>query len=95
MALERHGQSEPLAERAIARVVTWRRQMSESFLDAYRATVGDTASMPQDPALTEALLELFLLQKAIYEAAYELGNRPDWLPIPLRGILDLMNTETS
>ena len=95
MALERHGQSEPLAERTVARVAAWRRQMIDAFLEAYRDHIGDAASMPQDPGLTQALLDLFLLQKALYETAYELGNRPDWLPIPLRGVLDLMNTETS
>jgi len=30
------------------------------------------------------------LQKALYEIAYELNNRPDWLPIPLRGVLGLV-----
>ena len=30
----------------------------------------------------------FLLEKAIYEVAYELNNRPDWVRIPLTGILE-------
>ncbi len=33
-----------------------------------------------------AMLDLFLLEKAAYEIRYEAGNRPDWLPIPLRGL---------
>ena len=28
------------------------------------------------------LLELFLLEKALYELAYELDNRPDWVRVP-------------
>ena len=36
------------------------------------------------------LLDTFLLEKALYEVRYELNNRPDWVPIPLRGILSLM-----
>jgi maltose alpha-D-glucosyltransferase / alpha-amylase len=33
---------------------------------------------------------VFLLQKALYEVAYELNNRPAWVRIPLRGILTLL-----
>jgi maltose alpha-D-glucosyltransferase/alpha-amylase len=35
-------------------------------------------------------LDAFLLQKAVYEVSYELNNRPDWVRIPLRGILSLI-----
>jgi maltose alpha-D-glucosyltransferase/alpha-amylase len=35
------------------------------------------------------LLDLFIVEKAVYELHYELNNRPDWIEIPLRGILDL------
>jgi maltose alpha-D-glucosyltransferase/alpha-amylase len=35
------------------------------------------------------LLELFELEKALYELRYELGNRPGWVGIPLQGILAL------
>ena len=43
--------------------------------------------MPADPAQRQALLELFLLDKAVYELNYEMNNRPDWVQIPLRGLL--------
>ena len=33
------------------------------------------------------LFDAFVLQKALYEVSYELNNRPDWVRIPLRGIL--------
>ena len=35
------------------------------------------------------LIDIFLLDKAIYELAYELNNRPDWVNIPLKGLIDL------
>jgi maltose alpha-D-glucosyltransferase/alpha-amylase len=38
------------------------------------------------PPLDKGLVELFALEKAAYEIAYESSNRPDWLPIPLRGL---------
>ena len=31
-----------------------------------------------------------LLEKALYELRYELNMRPDWVRIPLRGIIDLV-----
>jgi maltose alpha-D-glucosyltransferase/alpha-amylase len=30
-----------------------------------------------------------MIEKAIYELRYELDNRPDWLAIPIRGLLEL------
>jgi predicted trehalose synthase len=33
---------------------------------------------------------VYLLEKAIYELGYELNNRPDWVKLPLLGILSLM-----
>jgi maltose alpha-D-glucosyltransferase/alpha-amylase len=33
------------------------------------------------------LLRLFELEKALYEVRYELGNRPDWVTIPLRNLI--------
>ena len=40
-----------------------------------------------------ALIELFTLEKALYEIRYELDNRPDWVGIPIGGILDLLGEE--
>ncbi len=37
-----------------------------------------------------ALVSYFELDKAMYEAGYELNNRPDWAVIPLKGILQIM-----
>ena len=38
------------------------------------------------------LLAALLLDKALYELHYELNNRPDWVGIPLRGILSLIDS---
>ena len=35
----------------------------------------------------DALLELFVIEKAAYEIVYEATNRPTWLDVPLRGLL--------
>jgi maltose alpha-D-glucosyltransferase/alpha-amylase len=33
------------------------------------------------------LLDLFEIEKALYELRYELRNRPDWAGIPLRSLV--------
>ena len=43
----------------------------------------------------EALLGLFLLEKAGYEIRYEAANRPTWLPLPLRGLSALADRLTA
>jgi maltose alpha-D-glucosyltransferase/alpha-amylase len=42
----------------------------------------------------DILMTVYLLEKAIYELGYELNGRPDWVNIPLRGILYLLNRWT-
>ena len=60
-----------------------------AFLDGWRSAVADSP-IACDEACERELLRLFLIEKALYETAYELNNRPDWLAIPLRGILSLL-----
>jgi maltokinase len=59
------------------------------FLDAYTRVVQPTGLLPS-PEVTERLLRLFELEKAVYELAYELAHRPEWVPIPVAGILRLL-----
>jgi maltose alpha-D-glucosyltransferase/alpha-amylase len=46
--------------------------------------------LPVESSHRAALLRFFMLEKALYELNYELNNRPDWVRIPLWGILDLL-----
>jgi maltose alpha-D-glucosyltransferase/alpha-amylase len=68
----------------------WRDGVSAAFLRAYRGAAGGAAFLPAEPARFAALLDAFVLDKAFYELVYELNNRPDWVRIPLRGILGLL-----
>ena len=38
----------------------------------------------------EGLVELFLVEKLMYELGYEVANRPDWVSIPLAGLAELL-----
>jgi maltose alpha-D-glucosyltransferase / alpha-amylase len=55
----------------------------EAFLAGWRQAVGDS------PLSDESLLPIFLLEKAFYELRYELRHRPDWVQIPLQGLVEL------
>ena len=68
----------------------WYTWATSSFLRAYFETTADADFLPSEPDATARLLEAFLLDKALYEVGYELNNRPDWVGIPLRGILRLL-----
>jgi maltose alpha-D-glucosyltransferase/alpha-amylase len=46
--------------------------------------------VPGDRAQLERLLEVLLLEKAVYEVGYELGSRPDWAIIPLSSVLEML-----
>lgn len=67
----------------------WNAYVSATYLQAYFEGAQDTF-IPAGWTERRVLLDAFLLQKALYEVAYELNNRPDWLQIPLRGIIGLM-----
>jgi len=79
-----------LPDRLLAAATTWRNQASRDFLQAYVEVARGTPGYPPDESVAAGLLDLFLLQKAFYEIAYEAANRPAWLPIPLRSVLDLL-----
>jgi maltose alpha-D-glucosyltransferase/alpha-amylase len=68
----------------------WYRWVGVTFLTAYLNKIKETHLLPEDPEQLKILLDAFLLEKAIYEVGYELNNRPDWLAIPLQGVLHLM-----
>jgi maltose alpha-D-glucosyltransferase/alpha-amylase len=73
----------------------WRAWAQAELLKAYRACAAGQPFFPDDPEDVEILLSCYVLEKAIYELRYELGSRPTWVPIPLRGILSLLDTDGS
>lgn len=68
-------------------VEIYERETVNAFLDSYFLTVEPARILPEDADARARLLDAFLLDKAFYELEYELNNRPDWVEIPMRGIL--------
>jgi maltose alpha-D-glucosyltransferase / alpha-amylase len=71
--------------RLLPLAAAWQAEARRAFLAAYEAATraaGLYASL-EDAA---GLLQLFELEKAVYELRYEINNRPDWIHVPLQGI---------
>lgn len=68
----------------------WERQAREAFLGAYAEAVQGSGLYEDGVEEVEWLQGLFVLEKALYELRYELNNRPDWVRISVRGVLDLL-----
>jgi maltose alpha-D-glucosyltransferase/alpha-amylase len=54
------------------------------------AAVAPASIVPEDPDQLARLIDLHLIEKAVYELGYELDNRPDWVVIPARGLEELL-----
>ena len=67
----------------------WEERARAEFTDGYLETV-DPAIIPAGRESFERLLSVFELEKAVYELRYELNLRPDWVSIPVAGILRLL-----
>src|SRR6185503_14698752 len=73
------------------RMARWERDVRLAYLEGYlSAAVGDESDiLPEDQSHIKQLIALFETEKAFYELAYELNNRPAWAWIPMRGISKL------
>jgi maltose alpha-D-glucosyltransferase/alpha-amylase len=69
--------------------VAWATWVGAAYLAGYLEVAG--ALVPAEPGLRRMLLDFYVMEKCIYEIGYELNNRPDWLPIPMRGLLELVS----
>ena len=77
-------------ERFVADLEQWRENAAAIFVQAYLDAATGLASLPKSRDETTTLLNFFVLEKALYEIAYELANRPDWVEIPLLGVMSVI-----
>jgi maltose alpha-D-glucosyltransferase/alpha-amylase len=67
----------------------WEDDVRRAFLAAYaEATKGSGLYASFDDV--KGLLQLFELEKVLYELRYEINNRPNWIHVPLAGLLGML-----
>jgi maltose alpha-D-glucosyltransferase/alpha-amylase len=62
---------------------------SVAFLRSYLRLAREGNFLPESFPDMERLLSTYLLEKACYELRYELNHRPDWVDVPMQGIIEL------
>jgi trehalose synthase-fused probable maltokinase len=81
-------------DRAASLAERWEGEVRGAFLAGYETggegERGGSSILPDDADARRQLLSLFEIEKAFYELAYELNNRPDWVWIPMHGIARLL-----
>jgi maltose alpha-D-glucosyltransferase/alpha-amylase len=95
-AVRQLAEARPAAEPRLAQLAeTWRQRAVDGFRAAYRKTMRGSPAYPKSKWLARDLTRFFMLEKAVYEVSYEIANRPNWVAIPLRGILGILGAESS
>lgn len=71
----------------------WFHYINQVYLTAYLDRAKGAQFLPSDEKEMKLLLRNYILEKAIYEVGYEMNARPDWLRIPIRGVLYAMRDQ--
>ena len=72
----------------------WCGWVSVAFLKSYLKIAERASFWPGTQPEFRVLLDAHLLEKAVYEIGYELNNRPHWVGIPIRGVLEILEMKT-
>ena len=73
--------------RLAAALTEWVDRSTAAFLAAYREVMTNSPLWPADPQAAGRMLEFFMLEQMLNELEYELAQRPEWLRVPLTGVL--------
>ena len=65
----------------------WVNAVACAFLSSYQQSLAHATNLLPSGQTAQTMLRLALVEKALYELQYELNNRPEWVRIPLAGIL--------
>jgi maltose alpha-D-glucosyltransferase/alpha-amylase len=93
-ALQAAGQTTPEEAARMAHAIEqWRVHSETAFLTGLREVTGASRLWPNDSETAQRLLRFFVAEKAIYEIEYELANRPEWVAVPLSGVMRAILTD--
>jgi maltose alpha-D-glucosyltransferase/alpha-amylase len=96
-AMRRHWELLPpdshTRDRDVRGATLWGAWLGHEFVRAYTAQLREIRPdlLPADLADAELVLRSWVLEKALYEVRYELNSRPDWVDIPLRAVLAILD----
>lgn len=71
---------------------TWETLARERFIHGYLTRSHEGRFVPRDRAELMTMVDVFEIDKALYEIGYERGHRPEWVRIPLHGIAKALET---
>jgi trehalose synthase-fused probable maltokinase len=91
--LDERAGGEPCAPELEERARRWYQSAAAAFVAGYAETAADAPFWPASAEERAMLLDAHLIEKACYELSYELNNRPGWAGIPLKGILQLFESD--
>ena len=81
------------------RLLTWARYwnywVSVNFLKGYIGGMKGNSLLPKTKPEIDFLLQVFLLEKTVYELGYEMNHRPDWIRIPIQGLFEMVEGEAA
>jgi maltokinase len=80
-------------EHEAAGTAEWEELARAEFLGGYLPAAETASILPPGRDSLEKLLALFELEKAVYELRYELDHRPDWVRVPVAGIVRLLEPQ--
>ena len=69
----------------------WSRHVGAAFLRSYLATVRDSHVIPKSKSEVGLMLNAFMMDRAVRELGNELLFRRDWVHVPLRSIIHLVD----
>ena len=81
--------SEPGSERLAPALRAWEQATRKAFVEAYAAAMQGSGIYESFDDM-RGLLQLAEIEKVLYELRYEAANRPDWIHIPVQGLLALL-----
>ena len=81
--------SEPGIERLGPPLVSWELAARKAFIDAYATAMAGSGVYDSFDDM-RGLLKLAEMEKVLYELRYEAANRPDWIHIPVQGLISLL-----